>query len=260
MNRVASQTCPQTTLLPQPQASSFMQRDYAGYDQVTPSHVQAFRYDFSQLPVHSPTSGELLELSLRDNELRPFAGPLTDPAVAALQQPDAGMDAGGADAGTPAAPTFPTYAQIIANATVSAELNAAWAATKAATTRTSRREQGFWIKYDTSSSGYTCAPTFTGPSVGPDETGAADPGTKPADSGTLYTVGLFHTHTPMTYRTGGTRDVGPSGADNRFHTANNVAGIVYDYTESPAGSGSIPAGHPLNSAAQLYSSGPTQRT
>jgi len=175
-----------------------------------------------------------------------------------LRQPDAGAAAGGG-AAPAATPTFPTYADMTGNATVSTKMDSAWTETKNATTRTSRREQGFWIKYDTDSSSYTCSPTFTGPSVGPDETGAADPGTKPADSGTTYTVGLFHTHTPMTYRTGGTRDVGPSGADNRFHTSNNVVGVIYDYVESPAGSGSIPAGHPLNSAAKLYPSGPNKR-
>lgn len=183
---------------------------------------------------------------------------LLEPAMGPLRQPDAGMDAG-TDAGTPAATTYPTYAQIIANTTVSTAMDAAWTATKAATTATSRREQGFWIKYNTSSSDYTCAPTFTGPSVGPDETGAADPGSKPADSGNVFTVGLFHTHTPMTHRTG-TRGVGPSGADNRFHNSNNVVGVIYDYVESPAGSGTIPGGHPLNSAATTYHSGPNQRS
>jgi hypothetical protein len=220
--------------------------------------------DFSRLPVRTAEGTQAL----------------SDPALEKLRQPDGGaadagpaVDAGtAADAGAPdaataadagagsAAPTFPTYTQITGNSTVSTAMSAAWTATKSATTRTSRREQGFWIKYDTSASSYTCAPAFTGDAVGPGETGAADPGTKPADSGTVYTVGLFHTHTPMTYRTGGTRGVGPSGADNSFHTSNNVAGVVYDYVESPAGSGTIPSGHPLASAAQLYSSGPTQRT
>lgn len=199
--------------------------------------------------------------------VEPFWALLRDFAAVPNHLNDAGTDGGtdggtaptAADAGTPATPTFPTYSQITGNATVKTEMDAAWSATKAATTRTSRREQGFWIKYNSTDSTYKMEPTFTGPSVGPDETGSADPGTKPADSGTLYTVGLFHTHTPMTYRTG-TRRVGPSGADNTFHTNNNVVGVVYDYTESSSGSGTIPGGHPLDSAAQLYSSGPTQRT
>jgi hypothetical protein len=208
-------------------------------------------HDFSRfriLPAESPG------YALEDSEMT-YA--LRDDNVADAGGADAGT---AADAGTPATPTFPTFAQITADSTVSAAFDAAWSATKTATTRTARREQGFWIKYDTTAATYTCAPTFTGPTVGPGQTGAADPGSKPADSAPTYTVGLFHTHTPMTYRTGGTRDVGPSDADNRFHTTNNVVGCVYDYEASPAGSGSIPAGHPLNSAAKVYSSGPTQRT
>lgn len=212
--------------------------------------------DFSRLPVRTAEGTQAL----------------SDPALEKLRQPDGGAadagtaaDAGAPDAATPvdagsATPTFPTYAKITADGTVSKAMDAAWTATKGATTRAGRREQGFWIKYDTAASSYTCTPAFTGPVIGPDETGSADPGTKPADTGTVYAVGLFHTHTPMTYRTGGTRDVGPSDADNTFHTTNKVAGVVYDYVESPAGSGSIPAGHPLASAAKLYSSGPTQRT
>lgn len=187
-------------------------------------------------------------------------GSLTEPLEAPLRQEDAGVDAGTrADAGS-ATPSFPTYAQITADSGVTTAMDTAWSDTKSATTATSRREQGFWIKYDTASSGYTCAPTFVGASVASDATGAADPGTKPADSGTTYTVGLFHTHTPMTHRTGGSRGVGPSGADDRFHNSNGVVGVIYDYVESPAGSGTIPAGHPLNSAATRYHSGPNRRT
>ena len=177
-----------------------------------------------------------------------------------------GTDAGtsatptGGDAGTPAAPTFPTFTQITGNSTVKTAMDNAWGETKRAANATGRREQGFWIKWNSTADSYDLSTTFVGPTVGPDETGAADPGTKPGDASPVFTVGLFHTHTPMTFRTGGTRDVGPSGPDNRFHTSNNVAGVVYDYVESPAGSGSIPAGHPLDSAAQLYSSGPARRT
>ena len=221
---------------------------------------QRFSYDFSRMRVNSNGDFQQRAWKAGVNQIdhKPWSTilPLVEPNLSGLKQPDAGSDAG-----TPAAaPSFPNYTEVIANATVSTATATAWSETKAATTSTGRREQGFWIKYDTASSSYTCAPTFTGPTVGPDETGAADPGTKPADSGTTYTVGLFHTHTPMTYRTGSTRSVGPSSTDNTFHTANNVVGVVYDYAESPAGSGTIPAGHPLNSAAMLYSSGPTRRT
>lgn len=220
---------------------------------IEPTFGRGFKHDFS----HVPASRSARVLS--DNDAGPDAG-------ADAGTPDR-MDAG-PDAGTGAGtkkPSFPTYAQIVGDSDAVKAMDAAWTSTKSATTRTSRREQGFWIKQNVGTGKLEFTPTFTGPSVGPGETGAADPGTKPADTdaGTdkaVYTVGLFHTHTPMTYRTGGTRDVGPSGPDNRFHTSNKVVGIVYDYVESPAGSGSIPAGHPLDSAAKLYHSGPNQRT
>ncbi|MBL8166105.1 MAG: hypothetical protein JNJ61_29250, partial [Anaerolineae bacterium] len=88
-------------------------------------------------------------------------------------------------------------------------------------------------------------------------------GSRPADSspGTetaVYTVASFHTHTPTTYRTVG-RAIGPSEADHRVDTSDDVTGVVYDYEASPAGSGSIPAAHPIDSAAKVYQSGPVSR-
>ena len=56
-----------------------------------------------------------------------------------------------------------------------------------------------------------------------------------------------------------TRGVGPSGADNNFHTNQKLPGVVYDYEESPTGSGSIPMGHPESSSAILYHSMGTDR-
>lgn len=76
----------------------------------------------------------------------------------------------------------------------------------------------------------------------------------PNVAGATYSVASFHTHTPTTYRTGLPRGVGPSGADNSADTADQVPGVVYDYTESPAGSGTIPMGHPEGAAAQRYHS------
>lgn len=219
-------------------------------------HVNASGFAYGRGSAALSPTGAFSDLSRVPVRALQTTQGFVEPVITGLRQPDAGT---GPDAGTPTTPTFPTYAQIIANGTVSTTMDTAWADTKAATTATSRREQGFWIKYNTAGSSYTCAPTFTGPSVGPDETGSAIPGAKPADSGTVYTVGLFHTHTPMVHRTG-TRNVGPSTADNSFHTSNNVVGVIYDYKESPAGSGSIPGGHPLSSAARLYSSGPARRT
>jgi hypothetical protein len=234
---------------------------------IEPTFGRSFKHDFSRVPTR--------RASLADGDIGTDAGadaggssadagvaPSTD--AGAAPQADGGTG-GGSGSGGVTTPSFPTYAQIVGDAAAVTAMDAAWTSTKSATTRTSRREQGFWIKQNVGTGRLEFAPTFVGTSVGPGATGAADPGTKPADTnpGTataVYTVGLFHTHTPMTYRTGGTRRVGPSGADNSFHTSNNVVGVVYDYTESPAGSGTIPSGHPLNSAAQLYHSGPNQRT
>jgi hypothetical protein len=158
---------------------------------------------------------------------------------------------------------FPTYSTIVGDAAVQRETDAAWTSTKAATNAAGRREEGFWIQLDMSSSSYRFVNRFTGPTVGPGVGASATPGSKPADTGTpekgTFTVGLFHTHTPTTFRPVG-RGVGPSGADESFHSSNDVVGVVYDYEASPAGSGNIPAGHPLHSAARRYSSGPNRRS
>jgi hypothetical protein len=102
-----------------------------------------------------------------------------------------------------------------------------------------------------------------GPSIGPSQTGSVVLGARPADTNAgaanaIYTVGSFHTHTPTAFRPVG-RPIGPSDADGRADTSDDVVGVVYDYVESPAGSGNIPAGHPLDSAAQRYHSGPNRR-
>ncbi len=163
------------------------------------------------------------------------------------------------DAGAPVAPTFPTYSQIVGDSTVQSATDTSWTGTKSDASATQRREHGFWIKYDTASSSFSTTAEEYGPWVGPTQTGAVQLSAKPADSGTTYTVGSFHTHTPTAFRTVG-RPVGPSSADNSADTSDNVVGVVYDYIESPSGSGNIPAGHPLNSAAQRYHSGPNKRT
>jgi hypothetical protein len=157
---------------------------------------------------------------------------------------------------------FPSFSEIVADADVQTATDAAWASTKAATSAASRREEGFWIRLNTKDTKYEFAGHFTGTPVGPAVGAAATPSAKPADTpdpaGPTYTVGLFHTHTPTTFRTVG-RGVGPSNADDSFHNSNDVVGVVYDYVESPAGSGNIPAGHPLGSAAMRYPSGPNRR-
>lgn len=160
---------------------------------------------------------------------------------------------------------FPTYADIVGDAGVAGHTDQAWANTKAATTQTGRREEGFYIVYNSTTKAYEFGPTVLGPVVGPTEGASMVPGAKPADNpaspvppnGAKYTVAHCHTHTPTTYRTVG-RAVGPSGADVSFGNGQNIVGIAYDYTD--AGGGNIPAGHPINSPAQRYHFGPNQRS
>jgi glycosyltransferase involved in cell wall biosynthesis len=163
---------------------------------------------------------------------------------------------------------FPAFSDVVGNADVQAATDASWASTKAATTPTTRREEGFWIQIDTTAvTRYRRTATVLGPVVDPTHTGSVDLGPRPADNpatpdlrtGGVFAVASFHTHTPTTFRAVG-RPVGPSAADNAADLHDDVTGVVYDYVETPAGSGSIPAGHPLDSAARRYLSGPNRRS
>jgi hypothetical protein len=158
---------------------------------------------------------------------------------------------------------FPSYSDIVGDADAQKAMTSSWSSTEAAATATTRREEAFWIRLNKKTRKYEFGAKILGPSVGPTTGGSAIPGSRPADSNpgkddAIYTVGLFHTHTPTAFRPTG-RGVGPSNADENFHQAADVAGIIYDYVESPAGSGNIPAGHPIGSPAQLYHSGPDRR-
>jgi hypothetical protein len=155
---------------------------------------------------------------------------------------------------------FPSYSRIVANATVRSATRGAWRNTLAATTPTTRREEGFWIRINTAGSGaYQVTSTSTGPVVGPAAGATIVLGAKPADTpaaprlngSAIYTVASFHTHTPTTFRTV-PRVVGPSGGDLTADRTDNVAGVVYDYVATTGNS--IPAGHPLNSRARRYRS------
>ncbi|WP_418315618.1 hypothetical protein [Piscinibacter sakaiensis] len=173
---------------------------------------------------------------------------------------------------------FPQYSEIVADATVVANTDAAWTATLADCTETptnQRRERGFWIELDTTADSYQSGPLVLGAFGGPTAGASVPLPTRPADTpdppdpcaaGAVYRVASFHTHTPTEFRAaanppGTVRPIGPSGADQRIDTSDDVPGVVYDYVESPAGSGSIPLGHPKSGAAQRYhSQGKTRRT
>jgi hypothetical protein len=166
---------------------------------------------------------------------------------------------------------FPTYSQIVGDADVQTAVSTAWTNTlnDCTSAPNQRREQGFWINLNTTTDKYEFGATvhggYVGPTAGasvnvparPADTPAAP---SPADAGATYSVASFHTHTPTEFRAVG-RPIAPSGADNTADTNDDVPGVVYDFVESPAGSGNIPAGHPKTSAAQLYhSQGKTRRT
>lgn len=159
---------------------------------------------------------------------------------------------------------FPTYSQITGDSVVKSACDAEWRQTLADCTQAPnrRRERGFWVLLNTTSNQYEFTATVTGSWSGPTQ-GASVPlpprpadnpaSPKPCDGGAVYPVASFHTHTPTEYRASayppGTsgRPTGPSGADNRVDSSDQVPGIVYDYSIGVA-----PMGHPKGSAAQLY--------
>lgn len=165
---------------------------------------------------------------------------------------------------------FPTYTQIEGDSDVQRATDREWANTLEDCTPdpNRRRERGFWIRLNTTTNRYEHTSVVTGPWVGPDEGASISLGPRPADNptdpapnatGATYTVSSFHTHTPTAYRPVG-RSVGPLPDDQAADRRDNVVGIVYDYIESPPGSGTIPSGHPENSPARRYHSGPPERS
>ncbi|MDD2480004.1 MAG: hypothetical protein PHS31_08945 [Victivallaceae bacterium] len=155
---------------------------------------------------------------------------------------------------------FPTYAQIIADSSVSSSMSTMWTATLNDCTQTpnnQRREKGFWISLNTSTNSYQIGSTINGPYVGPDDYATINLGKRPGSSlsspnpnasGTIYAVSSFHTHPPFTYANISGIS-GPSDPDRAADYFDNVAGIVYDYVQR-----NIPAGYPKNSPAQTHES------
>lgn len=168
---------------------------------------------------------------------------------------------------------FPSYSEITSDTNVLYAVNQAWSNTLAATTPTSRREEGFWIRVNTDVMQYEFTTTVVGPSASPTNGASVSLGARPNDipaniapnASATYTVASFHAHTPTTYRPAGHgRDVGPSGPDHYWDGVDDVTGLVYDYVgfpKPPAYTNSyIPHGHPLNASATLYPSGPNRRS
>lgn len=163
---------------------------------------------------------------------------------------------------------FPTYAQIVGNKVVIADTEKEWQNTLNECTQdpNERRERGFWIRLDTTKNEYGHSHVTEGDPVGPTAYATINLPPRPADipsvvaanaEGAIYYVASFHTHPPNTYRDGlnlPPQSVGPSDADNNADTNDKVPGVVYDYIEDPAGSGTIYHGHPKDAPAQRYHS------
>lgn len=146
---------------------------------------------------------------------------------------------------------FPSFLRIVLSPTVQFQMHKAWIETLASCTKRGRREQGFWITWNSRWGTFSTTGATTGPVVGPADGATINLPAKPADAHPTYTVASFHTHTPTTYRTVG-RAVGPSSADRNADTTDNVAGIVYDFWGD--GSGHLPAGRSRAWPARLYKS------
>jgi hypothetical protein len=144
---------------------------------------------------------------------------------------------------------FPDYSKIAKDATVKSACDAAWAETKSTTVDGSRREQGFWVRWNSESKAFSITGHGAGKLVGNDEGAVVALPPKPADTEPEYTVASFHTHTPTFFRDGD-RPTGPSGADVSCDKSDNVSGLVYDYSASLS-----KARSPIDSPARLYSTG-----
>jgi len=171
---------------------------------------------------------------------------------------------------------FPTYAEMVGDGHTRRAAARVWAETLRNCTQhpvNQRRELGYWIQLNTRPrvNRYVFTHRTEGSWRLPGQGASVSIPPRPADTpaspdpnanGATYPVASFHTHTPTTYRPLGLspRGVGPSGGDPLFpgdmeaDTADTVPGVVYDYVESPAGSGGIPMAHPLHAPARLYCS------
>lgn len=113
----------------------------------------------------------------------------------------------------------------------------------------SRREQAFWVRWNSETEAFSVTGHGAGDEVDNDTGAAVSLPAKPADTHPEYTVASFHTHTPTFFRSVG-RPTGPSGADYRVDKSDNVAGLVYDYSAKTS-----VAGNPKESPARLYQAG-----
>ena len=171
---------------------------------------------------------------------------------------------------------FPSFSDILENGIVSAAMDNAWQMTKDGCTENpnQRHEVGFWIQLNTYIDSYVIGTIVEGLPSSPGTSGHLQLPGRPADSpswieanasGAVYTVGVFHTHTPRTYLspTNEFRRVGPSATDVSTCSFQQLPGFVYDYVGSPDPNGNptnrLYNGHPKDSPACLYPIAPLRR-
>ena len=162
---------------------------------------------------------------------------------------------------------FPSIYDIIGDTNVQTRALQEWNATLDDCTESPplRREHGYWILLDTATGTYgtwtNCYGVWVPPETNatikippPDPDVPEDP--SPLDSGVVYPVAWFHTHTPTTYSTnrpGPGRGVGPSGKDRQYSINHSMPGIAYDYLKDPlSATNLIPYGWPKNKPATMY--------
>ena len=160
---------------------------------------------------------------------------------------------------------------ILSDPAVTNRMWQSWTNTLANTFNNSRREEGYFITFDTATKTYgidgylegpfvpnnTNAFVFLGPTRPPDSITNPTPLDKP-----VYVVGWFHTHTPTFYLHWiYLRGVGPTKPHDFNYSAHpfiNVPGFVIDYTPANADD-EIPGGHPLDAEATIYTITPPKR-
>ena len=171
---------------------------------------------------------------------------------------------------------FPHRSQIMLDPAVSNYMEQVWSSTKAYSIANPNyvREEGFYIGLDTEANEYIMVEKKEGDPVHINDVmnkiktpSISWPGPRPADSianptpldKPIYTVGVFHTHTPQFYiRPSSFRGVGPSIDDMNFtlDPRRYVPGLVYDYIGT---NGVVYGEHPIHAPTKIYTTNPERR-
>ena len=134
------------------------------------------------------------------------------------------------------------------------QANAMWTATNNDITANQQgRERGCWVRINTSTGEFGGGLVFS-PYCHPNSPATIQLGDRLPDNsggpvnpntGGVYYLASFHTHPPHEFGNFA-RPSGPSGWDADFDIANDVPGLVYDYSANP-----VPANHPRGSPGQI---------